>query len=233
MRYAICFLMAAVLLFSVPATAEEKVTSQISVSGTGEIYIPADTAIVSLGVTAADRDVLAAQANVNTAIAAIREALTASGAAKEDINTGTLNIYATYDYSGAEEQLTGYRASSTLAIRVRDMAAVGTVIDTAFAAGANTLDGISFSAEDTSGAEKEALKAAVADARAKAEVLAEASGLTLMGIRTLSESGTYSMDSGLNNFRAAKAESPASAQTIVQAAKLCVTGSVTIVFDAE
>ena len=110
-------------------------------------------------------------------IAAIRTALTGAGVPEEDITTDYLNIYATYDYRDDEEQLAAYMANSTLAIRVTDMDTVGKLIDACFAAGANTLNGISFSASDTEEAKTEAMKKAVADARKKAEVLAETAGL--------------------------------------------------------
>ena len=76
--------------------------------------------MISLGVSARDRDVLKAQAKVNEAIAAIRTALTEAGVEKQDINTDYINIYAMYDYREGQEELTAYNASSTLAIKVTD-----------------------------------------------------------------------------------------------------------------
>ena len=111
---------------------------------------------------------------------------------EECINTDYLNIYAIYDYSSDEEELAAYNANSTLAIKVTDISTVGTLIDAAFAAGANTLNGISFSASDTEEANAESMKKAVADAKAKAEILAEASGLKITGIETIAEGGVYS-----------------------------------------
>ena len=154
------------------AVAETKIV----VNGTGEVRVSADTAVISLGVNARDKDVLKAQQKVNETIAAIRAALIEKGVKEENINTDFINIYPLYDYSSDQEQLAAYNASSTLAIKVTDMESVGTLIDVAFAAGANTLNGISFSASDTEEAETEAMKKAVADAKNKAEILAEASG---------------------------------------------------------
>ena len=117
--------------------------------------------------------------------------------------------------------LAGYYAGSTLAIRVTDMEQVGEVIDAAFAAGANTLNGITFSATDTKDAKAKALKAAVEDAREKAEVLAAASDLELLSIESITEGGTFSYDRGvMNNF--AKEEAAAGtmdSSTVVRAAK--------------
>jgi uncharacterized protein YggE len=134
--------------------------------------------------------------------------------------------------------LAAYNASSTLAIKVTDMESVGTLIDVAFAAGANTLNGISFSASDTEEAETEAMKKAVADAKNKAEILAEASGLKISAIEIISEGGVYSYQNNVGNgySRAAGMEEPAmkeDAGTVVQSAKLIVNATVSITFTAE
>ena len=210
--------------------------TEITVSGTGETQVSADTAVISLGVSARDQDVLKAQQKVNETIAAIRKALTEKGVKEENINTEYINIYAMYDYSSDQEQIAAYNASSTLAIRVTDMDSTGTLIDVAFEAGANTLNGISFSASDTEEARAASLKKAVADARAKAEILAEAAGLSITGIETVSEGGVYSYDNTVGNFRAkgmSAMETEEDAGTVVQAAKLIVSATVTITFEAK
>ena len=229
MKKTVSLLLAILILSLIPSFAFAD--SEISVTGTGEVLVPADTAVVSLGVSAADKDVRTAQSMANEAIAAIRSALIEGGIAEEDINTDYINIYAMYDYSAGSEQITGYNANSTLAIRVKDIDRVGEVIDLAFGAGANTLNGINFSATDTTAAKEKAMRLAVLDAQAKAEVLADAAGLQLRGIEDVAEQNTYSYDKGvMNNFDVAEA---AAAGTVVQAAKLTVSSSVVISFKAD
>ena len=207
----------------------------ITVSGTGETLVAADTAVVSLGVSVRDKDALKAQSEANEVIAAIRAALTGAGFAEEDINTGYINLYAVYDYSKEIEQVAAYNASSTLAVKVKDMTRVGEVIDLAFSAGANTLDGISFSVTDDAAARAESLKAAVADAKEKAAVLAEAAGLGKMEIENIQEGSVYSYDSGANNFsrKVAGEEAAMDSPTVVRAAKICVSATVTITFKCD
>ena len=211
--------------------------TEISVTGTGEVRISADTAVISLGVSARDRDVLKAQQKVNETIAAIRKALLGEAVKEEDITTDFMNIYASYDYRDEEEQLAAYNANTTLAIRVTDMETVGKLIDVAFAAGANTLNGISFSASDTEEAKTEAMKKAVADAKKKAEILAEASGLKITKIESISEGGVYSYENTVGNAMAKgiveMAEAAADAGTVVNAARLIVSASVIITYEAE
>ena len=209
----------------------------ISVSGTGEIQISADTAVINLGVNAREKDVLQAQQKVNETIAAIRKALTEIGVKEEEITTDFMNIYAIYDYQNDQEQLAAYNANTTLAIRVTDMETVGALIDASFAAGANTLNGISFSASNTEAAETEAMKMAVENARKKAETLAEASGLKITGIESISDGGVYSYENTIGNAYSARgmdfAAKTEDAGTVVQSAKLIVSATVSITFEAE
>lgn len=226
-------LMLVLLLTLVFSTASAD--PSITVRGNGETQVSADTAVVSLGVSARDRDVLMAQQKVNEAIAAIRKALTDQGISEEDINTDYMNIYAMYDYTDSQEQISAYNASSTLAIRVTDLDRTGALIDAAFQAGANTLNGISFSASDTEEARAQALKMAVADARAKAEILAEASGLTITGIEEIIEGDVSSFENMVGNFSAKRVEASedTAAGTVVQAARLIVSATVTVIFECE
>lgn len=227
----VLFIALVMLLTAAAVQAESKIT----VSGTGEIRVSADTAVVSLGVNARDKDVLKAQQKVNESIAAIRTALTEQGVSEENINTEFINIYVTYDYQNDQETVEAYNASSTLAIKVTEMDKVGALIDAAFASGANTLNGISFSASDTGDAKAEALQEAVADAKKKADILAEASGLTITGIEKISEDGVYSFENNIGNVYAkmAVADAGTGSGTVVQAAKLIISASVSITYSAE
>ena len=210
--------------------------TRITVNGTGETRISADTAVISMGVSARNKDVLEAQKTVNGSIAQIRQALLDGGVAEENINTDYMSIYAIYNYDEDAERIQAYEASTTLAVKVTDMEIVGEVIDKAFAAGANTLNGISFSASDTDAARDEALRAAVAEARGRAEVLAEASGLKITGIELISDGNVFSYDNRVGNFSAKRMDEAAAdtgAGTVVQAAKLIVSATVSITFTAE
>ncbi len=231
MKKTIAFILALILMLAASAMAETRIT----VSGSGTTLVNADYAMVTLGVVHMEEDVLRAQEKVNTAINSIRAALIDSGIAKEDINTDQVRINARYDYSGSIEKIVGYSASSYLVIRTNDMENVGSVIDVAFTAGANTLDGIEFFAEDTDAAREESLTFAVTDARKKAEIIAKAAGLAITGIETINESYSYTAESSRNAVfkNAVMEDSAAFGQTVVQSAKLSVQASITIVFIAE
>lgn len=225
-------LSALMLLLSASAALAD---TTLSVTGTGETRVSADTAVISLGVSVRDKDVTKAQQRVNETVAAIRKVLIEKGIPEENINTDYINLYAIYDYNEDVETVKAYSASSTLAVKVEDVSSAGMVIDEAFAAGANTLNGISFSAKNTEEAEAESLKKAVKDAMAKADVLAEAAGLKITGIKDIQEGGVFSYGNMVGNFTAMDMaeEAEMDAGTVVQAAKMVITANVTITFQAE
>ena len=231
MRKLFSVLLAALLLLAVPSMAFADAT--VAVNGNGEVLVSADLAIVSLGVSARDKEVLAAQAKVNETIAAVRAALIAGGVSEADINTDYINIYPVYNYSDDREELSAYNANSSLAVRVTAIEDVGRLIDAAFEAGANTLNGIQFMASDTSEAEAKALELAVEDAITKAEVLAGAAGMKIAGINAIQESSVYSWDRGAGYYNS-KAESVEAAMdaagTVVQSARLAVTATISVIF---
>ena len=210
------------------AMAEQTIT----VNGSGETLVTADTAVVSVGVSVRKKDALEAQSAANEVIASIRAALAEAGLKEEDISTGYINLYAVYDYSKDVEEIVAYSANSSLAIKVTDMGRVGEVIDLAFGAGANTLDGVSFSVADDTEARKEALKAAVEDAKEKAAILAEAAGMGEIEILKIEEGSVFSYDSGVNNFsrKVYGEEAAMDSPTVVKAAKICVSAGVTVTF---
>ena len=212
------------------ALAEQTIT----VNGSGETLVTADTAVVSVGVSVRKKDALEAQSAANEVIASIRAALAGAGLKEEDISTGYINLYAVYDYSKDVEEIVAYNANSSLAIKVTDMGRVGEVIDLAFGAGANTLDGVSFSVADDTEARKESLKAAVEDAKEKAAILAEAAGLGEIEIVSIEEGSVFSYDSGVNNFsRKVYGEAAMDSPTVVKAAKICVSAGVIVTFRAK
>ena len=229
MRKFFSVLLAVLLILALPSMAMAETI--ITVSGTGETFVPADVAVISLGVSARDKEVLVAQAKVNESIAAIKEALIAAGVAEENINTDYINIYPIYNYNADMEELAAYNANSTLAVKVTKIGEVGKMIDTAFEAGANNLNGIEFSASDTSEAKAKALELAVEDAISKAEILAGAAGMKIAGINSIQEGGVYSYDRGVGYItKNMEASMDAAAGTVVQSAKLAVTASITVIF---
>ena len=207
----------------------------LSVTGSGTVLVESDLAIVTVGVQETSKDVLEAQSTVNEKIAAIKQALLDAGVEESSINTDSINIYANYDYSDNTEVIVGYTARNSLSVRTTDMDNVGSLIDAAFAAGANTLDNVQFTVQDDTQAREQALTMAVEDARRKADVLASAAGLQVASIESISEGGVSVYDS-MRNYAAdtvMAAEESGGAGTLVQAALVSVDATVSMEFELQ
>ena len=207
----------------------------LSVTGNGTVLVESDLAIVTVGVQETSKDVLEAQSTVNEKIAAIKQALLDAGVEESEINTDSINIYANYDYSDNTEVIVGYTARNSLSVRTTDMDNVGSLIDAAFVAGANTLDNVQFTVLDDTQAREQALTMAVEDARRKADVLASAAGLQVASIERISEGGVSVYDS-MRNYAAdtvMAAEESGGAGTLVQAALVSVDATVSMEFELQ
>ena len=165
-------MLALVLLLSCTAYADEDAAT-ITATGSGVVMVESDVATISLGVSEQSADVITAQNTVNQKIA-IRAALIDAGVDNVDINTDSLYIYANYDYSDGAQTVVGYNASNSLSVRTTEIDKVGALIDAAFAAGANQLNGVDFSKQDSSEAQAQALTIATQNAMSKAKTIADA-----------------------------------------------------------
>ncbi|HEX7195255.1 MAG TPA: SIMPL domain-containing protein [Candidatus Limnocylindria bacterium] len=158
----------------------------ISVSAEGEASVAPDLAVVSLSVSGSGRELAATRDDVNVRSSSVLARLRELGIAEGDLNAPDVGIHPEYDYRRGQ-RLTGYRVVRQVTARVRDMDRLGDVLDGVVAAGANEVHGARMSAADPSAAEHEALRAAVAAARAKAEVLAVAAGVVLGTVARIEE----------------------------------------------
>lgn len=153
----------------------------ITVIGIGTSSSTPDVAYVEVGVDVADKAVITAFNNANDAIRKVISAVTALGIDPKDIQTTSLNVYTESNYNpqtGLNDDRT-YRASNIVRVTVRDVSRAAEVLNAAVNAGANVVYGLNFSIADTSTVERDARVNAVANARARAEHLAQLMGVSL------------------------------------------------------
>jgi len=170
-----------------PTTATPEHT--ISVAGTGIVKIAPDVADFSAGVNVTKTTVREARAAAAVQMTAVIAAIKKAGVADADIQTSGVSVDAVYDYTNSNKpRITGYQVSNTVTATVRDLDKVSDVVDGAMNAGANQLNGITFRVNDPAAAEAQARDAAVKDAKAKADALATAAGVSITGVQTITES---------------------------------------------
>jgi uncharacterized protein YggE len=159
----------------------------IAASGVGDARIVPDRAMLTVAVES--QAPTAAKAGTDNAARQTRviDAVKAAGVAAAQIRTSGYNVFPEYAQGdGRAPRITGYRAHNSVVIEVRDIAAVGKIIDAALAAGANNIGSMSLFASNSDGARKEALQKAVAKARTEAEAVASAAGGSLGALLELS-----------------------------------------------
>jgi len=164
----------------------------ITVSGVGKVVTAPDVADVRLGVTFSRPTVKAARADAAAVMTKVIAALKALGIADKDIQTTNVSLQPTYDYAinTSPPRITGYSLSNGVAVTIRNLDTVGDAIDNSLAAGATTLDGVSFRVDDPARAQKQARTDAMAQAKASADALAAAAGVTITGVASITETAT-------------------------------------------
>jgi uncharacterized protein YggE len=163
----------------------------ISVQGVGDIFVKPDLAEVNLGVDITRSKLADARQDAASAMNAIVDALHGLGIADADIETSYFSVNPTYDYSGVQ-RVTGYEVTNILLVRVHNLDQLGAVVDQSVAAGATTVNSITFKLSDPTSAQSQAREAAVKDARARADTLAAAAGVQITGVASIDET-SYSM----------------------------------------
>jgi uncharacterized protein YggE len=162
----------------------------IQVRGEGTATSPPDMATVQTGVTTTApqaRDALAAN---NEAMQRIMEVLKENGIAAKDIQTSSFSVQPQYEHDREgrmKPKITGYRVTNQVEVHVRNLANLGKVLDALVQAGSNQISGIQFGIDDPTGVMDQARNRAVADARNRANLYAQAAGVRLGKVLMISE----------------------------------------------
>ena len=209
----------AALCLAVPALGEG-VSRTVSVSGSSNISLAADTATLRIGVSTVRDTVAEAQSENNEIMQRVIAAILGQNVAQEDVVTSDFSVYTERDYSDASAPVR-YHVDNTLYVTVRALDTVGDIIDAATAAGANQMYGLTFSSSGETAAYEKALRRAYEDAAAKA------ARQTLGEVVSINASNSYGGDYGIANTYAMDARS---AKTAIVSGDVTVSASVTVVF---
>ncbi|HXV95271.1 MAG TPA: SIMPL domain-containing protein [Gaiellaceae bacterium] len=199
----------------------------ITVVGTGTATVAPDTATWSFGVqTSADTAEAALAAN-STAMEQVVAALKSAGIADDDLQTEQVSVYPRTSDDGIS--IVGYDASNTVRATIRNLDEAGAIVDAAVAAGANQVYGPSLTVSDTEAQYRVAVEAAFADARTRAEAIAELAGVTLGAPVAIVEGG----GGGPVPYYGGAAMEAAAADVAVEPGTQDVGASLTVTFAIE
>lgn len=174
------------------ATGSETPPRLISVRGVGRVAVKPDVALVRVGAEQRAPALADATADVARRMTAVLAQVKTLGVEDRDITTVAYTIDPIPAPRRTEEdpvRIVAYRATNVVQLRVRNLDAVGRLIDAAVRAGANTVGSLHFTVDDPARPESEARRLAVRAAVARARELADAAGVKLGDLAQLSESG--------------------------------------------
>jgi uncharacterized protein len=186
-------------LLCLPATAQRDRDTPdfptLTVSGTGEVRVPPDFAIVRLGVTRRAATAGEAQDQVNSTAQQILTSFQGMELSKDAIQTSQLTLSPVFGSRPQDQnetpRIAGYTASNVVTVRVERLASVGPIVDAALRAGSNELQGVSFGLRNEVPARERAIRLAVQEARDKATALANELGVRLVGLVEVNEGGVF------------------------------------------
>ena len=201
----------------------------VTASGTGTTQAVPDTAEMSFGVTTTSANAKSALDEASRGAAQIASAVKKQGIAAEDIQTQDVSVYPqTVDQNG-RQVITGYQASLTVTVKVRDISKLGQVISAANGAGANDINGPTFTVADPAPARAKAIEEAVADARKSAEAMAKAAGKSVGAVLSMSSSDVGTVPGAFS----AAGVAGATKSVPIEPGQLDITANVVVVFELK
>jgi uncharacterized protein YggE len=205
----------------------------LTVSGNGSVYLTPDIAYIYIGVHTDDADLATAVSKNNTEAQTLVDALKKAGVAGADIQTSNFSVYT--NPNGGIDKMTGqaiangtsYSVDNSVYVTVRDLTHLGSLLNAAVSAGANSINSITFDVADKTAAQTQARQKAMDNAASLAGELAQTAKVTLGAIQTITYSdNTYSSYYGMGGGGA----SAPNASVPIQPGQTQVSVSVSITY---
>jgi uncharacterized protein YggE len=177
-----CALATIAWLAAAPVAAQPRPQSDLQsvpvvvTSGEGTVRKAPDRAWVTIAAETRARTAPEAQRANSEAMTAVTAKVKATGIPAEAIQTTGYTLQPEFDYANGRQTLRDYVARNQLQVRADNLPKLGELIDAAVSVGATNISGVRFDLQDRDTAEREALKLAVADARARADAIAAGAG---------------------------------------------------------
>ncbi len=176
-----------------PARADEKhpLVPSITVVGSGKASAAPDMAVIQVGVVTQAASAAKALQQNNAAMEKLLQVLEAQGVAKKDVQTSSFSVQPQYKpYQPGQTQpseIVGYQVGNQVRAKVRKLDSLGKILDDVVSQGANQVQGVTFSVAEPNPLPDQARRQAMADARRKAELYAEAAGVELGRVLLIQE----------------------------------------------
>ena len=157
--------------------------------GQATVRLPPDRAWLTFATeTRAPRPADAQQRNAQS-MSAVQQKLAAAGLPKDSVRTVSYTLEEEFEYGPNRRTSKGFHAVNTIEVRVDDIERIGEILDLAVGAGATSAGNVRFDVKDRAGAERQALRLAVADARMRAEAAAAGANAAIVAVIRIEEQG--------------------------------------------
>lgn len=144
----------------------------MTVLGNGSVSVQPDVANVELGVMTENVSLLEAQQANATAMNQVIEALLRFGVPRENIQTTSYTVNPRYDFVDGEQIFRGYQVTNMITVEITAIDQIGNILDAAVESGANQVNSIQFTVQNSDTYEQQALQEALANAYEKANAIA-------------------------------------------------------------
>lgn len=208
-----------------PLTPTEPV---VVVIGEGQVTAVPDRAWISVGAESRAPSPREAQKRNTDLMRPVQEKLRAAGLPADAIRTTGYDVQYEWDFVNGKRVGRGYVARNTIEVRIDMVDRVGEYLEIAVGSGATSLNGIRFDMKDQAKLEREALRLAVSDARAKAEAAAAGAGRAIDRIVRIDEQGGATPPMPMPYLRAAAQSAAADAAPPIAAGQLDIRARVSL-----
>jgi len=206
--------------------------TRLTVTAEAEASQAPDIARLSTGVMTQANDANTAHRNNAREMDKVLAALKSAGIAERDIQTSGISLHPQYHRPrGETPSITGYQAANTVSVKVREIARLGEVLDALVASGANQVDGPYFAIDEPEPVYDRARLAALAKARERAKLYAEAAGMKVLRIVSISEGGGAQVGPLRMMARAAPAAMSVDESTPIAPGESSLHARLTVVFE--
>ena len=221
------------LMLAIPALAfADGSSADITAQGTAVVKADADMVTVTANASVSGQSVADAQEGMNKIIESVTQKLLELGVQPEDLVTISYTYYPTYDYNYENATVNGYQADHTLSITCRDVDMLDSVIGVVTDCGMSEIYKVEYDVSNRSELYRQALKAAIGEAAAKAEGMAEAAGMTIDHLESVTENTGFD-EYTVSTYDGAVSMKAEAAGTGIRSGSVSVTASVTAVYEAR
>ena len=222
--------MALCILFSCSLVQAQDLRT-ISVDGSSTIKVAPDKATISISIENTAKDAKLASAQNAQIMQNIQSAILGLAITTDKMQTTNYNLYPVYNTKDNSREIIGYNVSNEITVTIDNIDMVGTVIDTAINAGASNVNSIEFGLKDSQVYKDKVLQQAIADAKRKAQVVANSLGKSIVNVVSVNTGSTYIEAKNFNNALYMRAADATGVTSPIQSGDISVRANVSVVFE--